>query len=83
MKRLSVKQGAMLASLLLLAACGRAHGLQPAKGDSLPPASYGADARPTANQLIRPSVQARPGRGDELLTNSMDRRSDQFDLPPR
>lgn len=78
MKRIMV-----LTSLVLLSACGRAHGLQPAKGDSLPPAPYGADAEPTANQLIRPSVQARPGRGDEVLTNSMDRRSDQFDLPPR
>ncbi|MBN8849582.1 MULTISPECIES: hypothetical protein [unclassified Sphingomonas] len=78
-----MKRLAVIGSLLLLAACGRAHMLQPAKGDSLPPAPYGADSEPTGNQLITPSVQARPARGDELLTNSQDRRSDQFDLPPR
>ena len=78
-----MKRFAALAGLLLLAACGRSHGLQPAKGEALPPAPYGAEDAPTANQLLRPSVQARPARSDDLLTNSQDRRSDQFDLPPR
>lgn len=85
MKRASRKYelAATAALLLALAACGRSHGLQPAKGESLPPAPYGAEDPPTGNQLIHPSPQERPARGDELLTNSMDRRSDQFDLPPR
>jgi len=74
---------AALGALALLAACGRTHPLHPPKGESLPPAPYGAETPPAGNKLIEPSVQARPKRGDDLLTNSQDRRSDQFDLPPR
>ncbi|MBN8841462.1 MAG: hypothetical protein J0I25_14820 [Sphingomonadales bacterium] len=85
MKRAFVTRGAVvvLGSLLLLAACGRTHPLRPAKGESLPPAPYGAETPPSGSRLIDPSAQARPKRGDDLLTNSQDRRSDQFDLPPR
>ncbi|MEG3144079.1 hypothetical protein U1839_05380 [Sphingomonas sp. RT2P30] len=71
-----------LALALLLAACGSMSGLKPAKGESLPVAPYGARATPSATQLLMPSNQARPARSDELLTNSEQRRSDEFDLPP-
>ena len=66
---------------LLLAACGSMTSLKPAKG-GLPVAPYGARATPTPAQLFQPSTQARPQRSDELLTNSQERRSDEFDLPP-
>ncbi|MDH7972059.1 hypothetical protein QH494_07655 [Sphingomonas sp. AR_OL41] len=71
-----------LALALLLAACGSMSGLKPAKGESLPVAPYGARATPSATQLLTPSNQARPARSDELLTDSEQRRSDEFDLPP-
>ncbi len=74
---------ALLAATLLLASCGASRGLKPAPGEQLPPAPYGADARPTPAELLTPSAQARPGRSDELLRNSDERRSDEFDLPPR
>jgi hypothetical protein len=67
---------------LALAGCGAAKELQPAEGASLPPAPYGAKATPTAAQLLTPTTQQRPQRGDELLKSSEQRRSDDFDLPP-
>lgn len=79
----------MKAALLILAlaalalgGCGASTGLSPAKGDRLPVAPYGATATPTPNQLLTPDSQARPQRSDELLTQSQERRSDEFDLPP-
>ena len=71
-----------LAILLLLTGCGAAKELQPAKGKSLPVAPFGATKSPSARQLSTPSTQARPARSDELLTNSEQRRGDDFDLPP-
>ena len=71
-----------LALALLLAACGSMSGLKTAPGKSLPVATYGESATPSPTQLLTPSNQARPERSDELLTNSEQRRSDEFDLPP-
>ena len=82
MKAVFGKAGIGLALALLLAACGSMSGLKPAPGKSLPVAPYGARATPTPTQLLTPSNQARPERSDELLTNSDQRRSDEFDLPP-
>ncbi|TPG15412.1 hypothetical protein [Sphingomonas oligophenolica] len=65
-----------------LAGCGAARPLEVAKGESLPPAPYGAAAVPTPEQLLTPTSQQRPQRSDELLKNSEERRSDEFDLPP-
>lgn len=76
---------AILAALAMagtLAGCGVSSGLKPAAGNTLPPAPYGARAKPSANQLLTPSTQARPDRSEELLTSSDNRRSDEFDLPP-
>ena len=77
MKRLIV-----LLPLVPLTACGSALTLKPAPGETLPVAPYGAVATPTPDQLLRPSVQARPQRSDELLRKSEERRDDEFDLPP-
>ncbi len=72
----------VLATMLLLAGCGSAAGLQPAPGRSLPIAPRGATATPTPQQLLTPTPQQRPARSDELLRRSDERRSDEFDLPP-
>jgi len=72
----------LLGTALVLSGCGASKGLAPPKGAALPPAPYGATARPTATALLKPSNQARPERSDELLKSSEDRRSDEFDLPP-
>ena len=72
----------LLGAALVLSGCGASKGLAPAKGQALPPAPYGATAKPTATELLKPSNQARPERSDELLKSSEDRRSDEFDLPP-
>lgn len=72
----------VLGAALVLSGCGASKGLRPAKGETLPPAPYGAKVAPTAEQLLKPSNQARPARSDELLKSSEDRRSDDFDLPP-
>ena len=69
-------------ALVALSGCGASTGLSPAKGASLPVAPFGATATPTPNQLLTPETQARPERSDELLTQSQQRRSDEFDLPP-
>jgi hypothetical protein len=69
-------------ALLALTACGSAAGLAPRAGETLPMAPRGARATPTPNELLTPTVQQRPQRGDELLKNSQERRSDEFDLPP-
>jgi hypothetical protein len=77
-----VKRFGILAIALVLAGCGAARDLQPRKGVPLPPAPRGADETPTPSQLLTPTTQQRPQRSDELLTQSDERRSDEFDLPP-
>lgn len=67
---------------LALAACGSRSELTPAPGKSLPPKPIAAETTPSANELMRPSTQARPGRSDELLKQSERRKPDEFDLPP-
>lgn len=77
------KFSAGLAIVLLgLSACGSRGDLTPPEGQTLPPAVYGAEERPTAEQLLKPSAQARPDRNDELLRKSESRQDDRFDLPP-
>lgn len=73
----------MITTGLLLAGCGSARDLRPARGESLPVSPYGAAATPTPKDLLTPTAQQRPDRSDELLTRSDERRSDEFDLPPR
>jgi hypothetical protein len=82
MKRLVIGAGPALLVMLALASCGAAKDLQPAAGEALPVAPYGARATPTPAQLLTPTSQQRPERSDEVLRSSQARRSDEFDLPP-
>jgi hypothetical protein len=68
---------------LALAGCGSAAQLRPREGRTLPVAPYGAEATPLPKQLTTPTTQQRPQAADELLTRSEQRRSDEFDLPPK
>ena len=67
---------------LTLAACGQRADLVPPPGQSLPPAPYGADVQPDANQLLELDPQAAPERSVELRSESEEREDDPFDLPP-
>lgn len=67
---------------MALAACGKVGDLEPRAGSSLPPKAYGQSIEQTAEVLTTPSVQARPGRTDELLKRSERREDDPFDVPP-
>lgn len=78
MKRLT-----MAAGLLILGGCGAREELKLAKGQAAPATPYGAEVTPpTADDLLKPPVQTRPGRSDDLIQSSDKRRSDEFDLPP-
>lgn len=67
---------------LALAGCGGRPPLKPIKGQRLPAVPVGAATAPTSTDLLTPSIQARPGRSVELLTQSRERDDDEFDLPP-
>jgi hypothetical protein len=67
---------------LLVSACGRQVSLRPKRGSSLPLKPEGAVKTPTADDLIKPTTQAKPQRSDEQLKRSEQRREDEFDLPP-
>jgi predicted small lipoprotein YifL len=70
------------ASLLALAACGKKGMLHPAEGHMLPPKPATAAVQPTVEQLLKPPVETRPGRSDDVLRRSEERPDDKFDLPP-
>ncbi len=70
------------ALLPLLAACGQKTDLEPGAGQTLPPAPYGAEARPTAEELLELPTRAAPERNVELRRRSEVREDDPFDLPP-
>ena len=71
-----------LAALAMLAACGQKSALEPVAGNSLPPAPYGAEVQPTADELLALDPEAAPDRRVELRTRSEEREDDPFDLPP-
>ena len=74
---------AMLLPLFVgIAACGKVGDIEPRSAQSVPPVAYGATEAEGSEQLLTPSVQARPGRSDELLRRSEKREPDPFDLPP-
>ncbi len=66
-----------------LSACGSTQALKPAPGKAMPVAPYGAPQQPSVDDLLTPSVQARPQRTGEVLRRSQKREPDPFDLPPR
>ena len=65
---------------LLAAACAQKKDLKPV--GQLPPAPYGSDHKPSAEELLKPDPQAAPQRSVELRTRSEERQDDPFDLPP-
>ena len=66
----------------LLAACGTRAPLTPPEGASLPTAPYGAQGKPSAEELLRRDALAAPERSVELRRRSEERQDDPFDLPP-
>lgn len=81
--RIGIAHGLGLAVLALaLASCGGRQPLKPLEGQKTPAVPVGAAASPTAQQLMTPSMQSRPERTVELLTQSRKREDDEFDLPP-
>jgi len=83
MRRGLILSGLFLSAVpLLLAGCGARKQLTPPAGQPMPVAPRGAATTPTSEQLLKPGVQTRPARSDELLEASEQRRSDEFDLPP-
>lgn len=77
-------QRALLVTSIAFAvtACGKVGDLEPRSGNALPPKAYGQTAQQSAQTLTTPSVQARPGRTDELLKRSERREDDPFDVAP-
>lgn len=69
-------------SPLLLCACAQIADLQPAAGESLPPAPFGANEPLEADELLALDPQAAPERSVELRRESEEREDDPFDLPP-
>ncbi|WOE76215.1 hypothetical protein [Alterisphingorhabdus coralli] len=81
-KLVAIKTISIIALPILLVGCGSKRELQPTAGAELPAKPYGAEEQPTANDLLEPSTQARPGRSVELRRRSEVREDDPFDLPP-
>ena len=77
-----IRRCVILALPLALAACGDTAPLKPASGQSLPVKPALAQVTPDAEDLLRPTVMAAPERVDELVTRSLPRETDRFDLPP-
>ncbi|MBY6014330.1 hypothetical protein KUV75_05375 [Qipengyuania gaetbuli] len=73
---------ALVTALLLLGACGQKAQLKPLEGNALPPAPFGSEVRPDADDLLELKPQAAPERSVELRTRSEEREDDPFDLPP-
>ena len=67
---------------LALAGCGAAAPLKPKLGQTLPVAPYGVEQKPTAEALLKATLQAAPERSFELRKRSEERSQDPFDLPP-
>ena len=82
MQRLARTAAPVILIALALSGCGRKAALEPLPGHMLPPAPYGSDVQPTAEELLELSPQARPERSIELRSESEEREDDPFDLPP-
>jgi hypothetical protein len=71
-----------LATLLLLAACGKEGLLAPAAGNNPPPKPAQAAVAPTPEQMLKLPPQSQPIRVDDPATKSEERPADRFNLPP-
>ena len=67
---------------ILVAGCGQKTDLEPVPPADLPPAPYGATARPQSEDLLQLDTLAAPERSVELRRRSEEREDDPFDLPP-
>jgi predicted small lipoprotein YifL len=66
----------------MVTACGKVGPLEPRAGHTPPAKAYGAETIPDSERLMKPAVQTRPARSDELMRRSERRSDDPFDLPP-
>ena len=73
---------ALSLAALAIGGCAQRTPLEPAAGQSLPVAPYGAKSRPDADALLTPPPQAAPARNVELRSRSEERADDPYDLPP-
>ena len=81
--RTSINRNVAIVLLSLgVAACGGLQPLKPIEGQKMPAVPVGAAAAPTAQQFMTPSIQARPERSVDIISQSEERRDDPFDLPP-
>ncbi|GAA4052293.1 hypothetical protein [Parerythrobacter jejuensis] len=65
-----------------VAACGQQADLKPVAGTDLPPAPFGTERKPDAEELLAQDTLAEPERSVELRRRSEEREDDPFDLPP-
>jgi hypothetical protein len=72
----------LLATAVMLAACGRQVDLKPAPGQPLPVKPLMARTTPTPNELLEIPTWAKPDRVDALSKRSEPRTQDPFNLPP-
>jgi hypothetical protein len=72
----------LLCGLCLLTACGAKGPLSRPTGATPIPASYGAAAPLSTDQLLTPPPQTEPSRADDPVRRSKPRADDKFDLPP-
>ena len=77
-----IRTALIIAAALALSACGARAPLEPVAGTSLPPAAYGTEESPDAEQLLELPALAAPERSVELRRRSEEREDDPFDLPP-
>lgn len=73
---------ALLVLTVTLGGCGNKRALQPLAGRPLPAAPYGRGNLPSADDLLKTPVQAKPERSVELRSRSQEREDDPYDLPP-
>lgn len=77
-----MKRIAVLALVLLAAACGKLGPLEPVSPGRAPPRPNDALVPPTPDQQLRLAPQSAPDRIDDPLKKSEERKGDRFDLPP-
>ena len=79
---MTFKRAALIASVAILAGCGKVADLKPGAGQHLPVKPLMARTTPTPAELLTPPAYAAPERVDELMKKSQPREADEFDLPP-